>query len=477
MTPILSEALGDLADDVGHPSPAPDLVATAWSRGRRRRQRVRMARASLAVVAALAVAATVLPGSWDRAALPAGPADSAALGHPVRIAKPWRISPLPQRGEPLAGIALSSTDLATGDWYAVTQDGDLHSLPVRSSFMQGVVPSLSADGRLLGYLDSADDRYRIRDVVTGRITVFPDVGPESSTEGTRAQPRTQPRTQPPAHRAAVQTPGYFSPDGSHVVISGSISGSSTGAGDATPKLVLGADGSVRSLGDGGQYDLVGWLDDRTVLAMDSTTSEPGDDLSTTLTPVALGLDGTTRRLPTLAPSTPVVGFGFSQWSPALSPDRRSLAIGLGGTQHVPQGGTTVLVFDLATGRELDHVDITTPFATSTTAATAGLKHVEWRGSTWYGVPPGESVTALTPRTAGGDPAVVVDPRLELGWLDLADDALAGPPHGTLLGTRTGWEAWHWRELLLGAAAVAVLGLAWRRLSRRAGPAPARRRAA
>ena len=86
----------------------------------------------------------------------------------------------------------------------MTQDGDLHSLPVRSSFMQGVVPSLSADGRLLGYLDSADDRYRIRDVVTGRITVFPDVGPESSTEGTRAttpDPAPDPAACPPRRGA------------------------------------------------------------------------------------------------------------------------------------------------------------------------------------------------------------------------------------------------------------------------------------
>ncbi|WP_156399994.1 hypothetical protein [Phycicoccus sp. Soil748] len=458
---MLSDALADLADDLdgpGHARTVPDLAATAWSRGRRRRRRVRSTRVALAAAAVVAVVVAVLPGSWDRDALPAAPSGSVTLGHPVRIARPWSVSDLPRRGEPLAAVALSEGMGRNSGWYGVTQDGGLRRLPVRGGFMDGVVPALSADGRVLGYVDSGDGRYRIHDVVTGRTTTFPEVG-------TTAYPDAQHEPTYP-YGVGAQTPGYVSPDGTRVA----LAGATTGNDGSVAILVLGTDGSVRPLAADSGYSLAGWLDDHTVLAVAGRDSGPDTDLTTTLTPVALGLDGSVRRLPVLRPATPVSGFAYSQWSPSLSPDRRSLAIGLGGDQHDSGpgsgsgsgSGSTVLVFDVASGREVDTSEVASPFLPPTTASHAGAKHLEWRGATWYGTPPGEVVTAVAPRTTGA-PALVADPALRLGWLDLADDALAGPAHSSLLGTHTGWAAWHWRELLLGAAALMVLGLTRRGL--------------
>ena len=127
----------------GHARTVPDLAATAWSRGRRRRRRVRSTRVALAAAAAVAVVVAVLPGSWDRDALPAAPSGSVTLGHPVRIARPWSVSDLPRRGEPLAAVALSEGMGRNSGWYGVTQDGGLRRLPVRGGFMDGVVPAFS----------------------------------------------------------------------------------------------------------------------------------------------------------------------------------------------------------------------------------------------------------------------------------------------------------------------------------------------
>ena len=84
-------------------------------------------------------------------------------------------------------------------------------------------------------------------------------------------------------------------------------------------------------------------------------------------------------------------------------------------------------------------------------ALAGSTHTEWRRSQWFGNRPGEGVTEVSPGLIGGQPTIVVDPRLNLGWLDLADQALSGPAHTTLWGTHESWASWHWRELLLAAS--------------------------
>ncbi|GAA2737927.1 hypothetical protein GCM10009867_27130 [Pedococcus aerophilus] len=441
MTTELTDALDSLAADVDVTPPRTDLATAAWTRGRRARTRARASRVALAAAAVVTVVAAVLPGSWDRSALPSSSRETSSTGYPVRITKPWTTEDLPLRGEPLAGVLLSEARGYTG-WYAVTKDGDLRRLPVSGGFMRGNVPTLSDDGRLIGYVDSSSGQYVLHDVVSGRVTSFPDVRAENSTD---------PQAEAPApYRVGPQIPGYVSPDGVHVAVPGT-----TGTDGTTAILVLGTDGSVRPVAVGGEDGLVGWLDDQTLLTMNSKDSGPDDAGVSTLTPVAIGLDGTTRRLPTLRPSEPVAAFSYSQWSPALSPDHRSLAMGL--SDH---GRPSSLVFDLADGREVESRRDSTilPGSPTVNASTSGMKHIEWAGSTWYGVLPGPAVRAMAPQSSTDDPAIVVDPRLDTAWLDLADDALSGPAHGNVLGTADTWVAWHWREVLIAAGVLILVAL-------------------
>ena len=177
MTSPLSDVLEDLAGQVGPADLAPGLAARAWARGRRRQIRARVSRAGVAVLAVAAVALAVLPARSALPEPPAGSAGSPAMGYPQRIAKPWHIGDLPAHGAPLAAVAFGSHQPGSWDgwWYAVAQDGGLSHLPVATSFLDAVVPSLSADGRLLGYRDQRSGHYVIRDVVSGQVTAFPRV--------------------------------------------------------------------------------------------------------------------------------------------------------------------------------------------------------------------------------------------------------------------------------------------------------------
>lgn len=460
MTDALAEALADLTEDLDTTVLTPALGAEVWARGRRRRRRTQAARVAVAALVVTAVGVALLPGSWAPEVSPAGPGATSPLGHPERIATPWHVGELPRRGDPLAGIAYRGNDIGSGRWYAVTQDGGLRNLPVTSDLQNAVVPSLSADGRVLGYVDRASNQYVLRDVVTGASTTFPRVRSHEAVYGAADNPPDAPST------VGSQTPGYFSPDGRRVAVSGGVPG---GPGGRSAVLVLGTDGSVRPVAVGQERSLVGWLDDDTLLTMGATFTGSDPDVRTTLTPIATTLDGRERRLPSLSPDQ-VLGLGdYSQWSPALSPDRRTLAIGLGPVDSgssTASGGDRVLSFALATGEQVDGgwPDVS-PVPGAQVASDIGMRHVEWAGGQWYGL---RGDTALTGLWSGGPPsraALVIDPGLELGWLDLADQALAGPTHHGLLGTRQGWASWHWRELLLIAAAVAG-GLFLRAVSRR-----------
>ena len=467
MTSPLSDVLEDLAGQVGPADLAPGLAARAWARGRRRQIRARASRAGGAVLAVAAVALAVLPA---RSALPEPPAaspGSPAVGYPQRIAKPWHIGDLPAHGAPLAAVVFGSHQPGSWDgwWYAVAQDGGLSHLPVATSFLDAVVPSLSADGRLLGYRDQRSGHYVIRDVVSGQVTAFPRVVGQDIYQGS-----TVPDDAP--YTAAVQSPGFFSPDGQHLAITGTNPG---GPGGTTATLVLGRDGSVQPLATGKPFTLAGWLDSDTMLGLESREQGPDEARTTVITPVALAVDGGAHPLPALRPDHALSAFDVNQWSPSLSPDHLTLLLAYGPRDgaDAATSGTEVLGFDLTTGQQNSttaaHGDVPMP---GSPMALAGSTHTEWRRSQWFGNRPGEGVTEVSPGLIGGQPTIVVDPRLNLGWLDLADQALSGPAHTTLWGTHESWASWHWRELLLAAAGLGAFWLLRRRM-RRSPSQPAR----
>jgi hypothetical protein len=463
MSRTLAEALGDLADEVEVDDASRTLAPAVWRRGRRRRLRARVAQGAMAAAVVVAALLMALPGAPLRSAPPAGD-DHAPLGYPQRIGKPWRVGELPERGEPLAGVAFGAFDTpssSSGTWYAVAQDGGLSHLSVNRDFFDVTVPALSADGRLVGYVDRDSGHYVIRNVVTGRLTRFPSVA------GQQLSAADQGGTGSP-YLADVQTPGYFSPDGQHVAVR-----ALAGAARTTALLVLGVDGSVREVPWGEGYNVAGWLDDTQVLALSSRDSGSGGQPAVELTPVAVDLSGQTRRLPTLQNEVPFSVFLYSQWSPSLSPDRRTLLIVLGVSDQHPsaqgQSGIAPLVFDLQSGRQTGN---------GWSAAEPGSEPlysgtpVEWRGNVWV-LPRLEPEGLRLGPEGDADPdhaLIVTDPRLRFTRLDLADRALSGPVHESVWGTSTSAISWRTRELVLLAGAGA-LAFAWwaRRRAVRGGP--------
>ena len=449
----LADALGALAEDVQPGDLDRDLAAAAWARGRRRRLRQRAAQAGAAALVVAAAVVAVLPGAHPQLVPPAGPQTS-SVGYPERINKPWRTGDLIERGDPLAGVAFGAVDAqsTSGTWYAVAQDGGLARLPIRTDFLDATVPALSADGRRLGYVDRDSERYVIRDVVSGQLVRFPTV------EGQRMSALPDEPPAAPPYRADIQSPGYFSPDGRQVAVR-----AVAGAVGAPLLLVLGVDGSVREVPLAEGVNVAGWLDDTQVLVLRSKESGSGDDPTVELTPVALGLTGQSRALPPLERDERVSAFSYSQWSPSLSPDRRTLVLGVGAQRGTADNtdGSVTLGFDLRTGRQVEDTSNPglAPPAMSLPTEMGSL-HAEWRGQDWVAPLPGEAVTVMAMRREPQQAVLVADPRLHLGWLDLADSALSGPAHESVWGTSTSAISWRTRELTaLGAALLLVL--AWR----------------
>lgn len=460
MSRTLADVFDELADEVGSREVRPDLAAVAWQGGRRRRRRARAGRAAaVAAVAAAVLAAVVLalPGSL---LLPAPPAaGDSTVGHPQRIAQPLvpqLVRDLPSRGDPLAGIAFGARDLQTpdnGTWYAVGQGGELWHLPIQGNFLAATVPAISPDGRRVAYSDLQSGRYVIRDVVTGRVTRFPTVGMQQLS-----QDPTQAATSAPPYRTDFQTPTYFSPDARTVAVR-----AFAGRAAAPVILLLGTDGSIRELPMEEGLTLAGWLDDTALLAL-RTSPEKGADGAVALDPIRWSLNGQRTSLPRLGGEGARVGWtAVSQWSPSLSPDRRTLALALDADTRTSGSPTaappSVVAFDLRTGSELFRAARTPGAADS--LLMVGTP-VEWRGDQW--VLPGLETEGLRLEPEGdANPAqalVVTDPRLQLTRLDLAEQALAGPTHSSIWGTAVWTLSWRWREASLVAGVVVAL-LLWR----------------
>lgn len=459
MSRTLAEALDELAEEVQPTDVGRDLAGVAWRRGRRRRLRSRAGRTAAVAAALVAAAFLAFPGLQ---AQPAPPAEGGpGVGHPERIAKPWRVSDLPKSGEPLAGIAFGTTEgrgPSDGTWYAVAQDGDLTRLPTTHDLLDVAVPAISADGRRLSYVDRETQRYVIHDVVSGDLTRFPTVGSARVYGGDTPQ-------SPTPYLAEVQTPAYFAPDGRHVALR------ATGGAAAAPLLlVLGVDGSVRELPLAEEVNLAGWLGSSELLVLEPRAAEVEGLATLELTPVALDLAGQRRRLPVLLSETEVPGSTYTQWSPSLSPDHHTLFVALGVSRSYPQGmgqsGIGLLSFDLRSGAQTSEGWTSVGAETESPPLYSGTP-VEWRDSTWV-LPRLETEGLRLGPEGVADPSralVVTDPRLHLTRLDLADDALSGPAHTSIWGTSVSTLSWRWPEAGLVAGGVGLVVLLWLRRRR------------
>ena len=453
MSRTLAEALDELAEQIQPTDVGRDLAGVAWRQGRRRRLRSRAGRTAAVAAAVVAAVALALPGSLLRPVPPAG--DGETVGHPQRIAKPWHISDLPLHGEPLAGIAFGVEDHGrapgSGSWYAVGQDGDVWHLPVQRDFLAATVPAVSADGRRIAYTDETTRRYVIRDVATGRLTSFPTVG----TQELYRDVEPEPTSFEPSYRTGFQTPAYFSPDGTRVAVR-----AYAGKAGAPLLLVLGDDGSLREVPWAEELTLAGWLDDDEILAL-RPLELAGGGAADALQPERLTLDGRRTPLARLSgESAAVASAALDQWSPSLSPDRRTLLLALdatGADAVGPEGdGRRITTFDLASGAQ--QTSAWTGPAETDKAFAVGTP-VEWRDRTWV-LPRLEAEGLRLGPEGEADPSralVVTDPRLHLTRLDIADDALSGPAHTSIWGTSVSTLSWRWPEaLLVAGGALAVL---------------------
>lgn len=340
-----------------------------------------------------------------------------ADGYPQRIERPYVVRDLPAKPGPLAGLI----DAGAG-WWAVSPHGRLWRL-ADADADSDAQPALSDDGRTIAYVRRTRDgfgEYVLRDLVSGRLTAFPEVtSAASDSDGT--------------YYVAGQQPAFISPDGQQVVVRGGRLDNGPG-GDA---MLIDADG-VHQLYVRGTAWPAGWAPDGRLawLVADFPAPESTPEIvATTATGRVVG-----RREVQLRDA-----LSFSQWSPLLSPS--GLLMSITGDAKTAGQQTTV---ELATGREV------------------GDRH-DYRPSTCQPSWRDDEVLvtgddAVLTRPEGGT-VVVADPSLDVTCSIWANRALAGDQHrgvtGDVFGTSTSWLSWRWREVGAGLLLLlAALGYWW-----------------
>lgn len=457
MSPI-HDALDDLVTEVPSHVVPEDLAGTAWRSGRRRRIRKRVVGSAVAVAVIGALTVAVLPFVDNlTSAPPAGdPGDSASVtSYPERIGHQWWVRDLPGRPGPVAGLIdlvneRDSWDEPAG-WHVLAQSGHRWRLPTTE--LTDTHPTISPNGRYVGYLESNVGPYVIHDLVTGEKVDFPEIGSGVDYADN-------------LYFLNAQSPSFWSPDGTRVVIYGALHSGQ----DAVDRIVLGVDGSLtRVKADIGEWigQAAGWASNDELVWVASRHADPDDRDSPVEEVVATitSVDGELRRTIELQrrSDAPWATSGLSQWGAVVSPD-----------------GTEVVVNEdrYELGQESFHLS---RFSLSDGSAAADSVRMSDLapvcGVSWAG----NRITVPVRADAGRDetttatidggqvqPLVVVEPGVHTRCIVWAGDALAGEAQGGLFGLTTWWWTWWWREIVVGLALiVVVVGVAvwWRRRHR------------
>lgn len=449
MSPI-RDALDDLVTEVPSHVVPDDLAGTAWRSGRRRRIRKRIAGSvgAVGVVAALVVA--ILPvvnnlSSAPPASEPGDPGGPGVTSYPQRIGHQWWVRDLPDRPGPAAAVIKVE---GGGSWNVVSPGGHRWRLPTDGYV--GTQPTISPNGRYVGYLSSDDGPYVIHDLVTGQQTEFAEIGAGLGTIDTR-------------YIFYDQSPSFWSPDGSQISIPGKSRGTH-GDGTAT-RLVLGVDGSLTQVKAEGDVRLgyaAGWASDDELVWVAERRADPADWDSPVEEIVArvTSLDGSVVESVPLSLSSPEQSAErLNQWGAVAQP---------GGSELLLVEGNQEMSYDDAVVRQFSLSDGSVTAGRVLVAGEAAVCGPGWTGER-VTLPVHTDDSMTTVMIDDGQPRSVVatEPGLQTYCIVWAGDALAGEANGGLFGMSTAWWTWWWREIIAGLTLI-VIGMAvwwWRRRHR------------
>jgi hypothetical protein len=429
MSAPLRELLDDLVVNVPAVVAPPELAQRAYADSRRRR-RARALRtvsiaASVVLLFALALPTSVVP---ELKALSGRTGPKGIDGYPRRIDKQWLIRELPDRPGPIAAILYAVHHRGTWDepdgWYAVNAWGHRWRIPDGGG-RSDHYPTVSRDGRWLGYLGGEDGPYVVHDLVTGRRVMYPQIGDNASLRTSRFM-------------VFPQMPAFWSPDGRRVLLA-----AAERAGTESVRLVLEPQtGSLTAVPRRGNP--LGWSADDRIVWLDR--GEPGDRPEREDLVITDQHGEELRRLELRGVASWLDS--VSQWTGSLSPDGKQVAL-----VNDASSSEEVRVFSVETGRELWTSPIPDQIATPCSVGWADYHVVAPLHR------PGD-ILATQRLSAERDMTLsLVSPRVGGTCVMWAADAIGGRARGGwLLRTQAATWTWWWREWLLGAALVA--GLFW-----------------
>jgi hypothetical protein len=413
----------DLLDELVADAPrlvVPD-VNSAWRAGANRRRRRYAAGLATAVVLGVVAGAGVV--GFDPLPRLEVTDGGGLTGYPAEIPKPITLTDLPEKPGPMAGVLILEGIAKVA---VVDSHGRSWLIPDVSPW-EDERPTLSDDGRMLGYLAVVSERrseFVMLDLITGKRTTFPDVGDGRLVDD-------EPETEQP-YFSSGQAPGYWSPDNRWLAVNGAAHE------DTKPgPLLLGVDGQVRELGVGTWP--VGWF---------------GPDRIAVLTPKGqlktVNLDGEVLERVELAIPDGYEIFG--QWSAALSANRKHIAVRVDGDDH------RVILMDTRTGGAGTSLQFDRDRPCQLTWPGNNLQVVTWDPKVGL-FDVSSTAWLITPSSHWG----------EVGCGTFVADALKGQPQdGPGL---TEWRYWSMRHLVGGLLLILfVLGCALleRRVARRRG---------
>jgi hypothetical protein len=422
----LRERLVQLAEELPPSVVSRDLASSAWAAGRRRRVRRRVLSTALGLVVLAAIAGTVVGVTSLGVGVPqpaTGNSAAAVSGYPERVTHQWWTSSLPQRPGPVAGL-LQRPD---GGWDVIAENGHLWRSPLPHEFGDQY-PTLSPNGRFLGYLGGVNGPYLIRDLLTGTDRRIRGVGCGCSSGSLTDTTRLW---------MEGQAPAFWSPDSKMLVFRGGDTARMRGGHSA---ILIGHTGVAHAPAVPSSWFPAGWTKgDQIIWTDQGRHTRHGRVVGVHTTSIAGRVLATVRvRLP-----TPAQSVFPSQWTWTASPDGHQLLFNSG---TLNPGSGYLATYSLANGALL---------TVHRLANTADSCPNAWAGTTPTSpvLTPPSYATTTTTASAHPHPLSVTDPSIGAQCVIWASDALNGTPHGGLFGTSTAAWTWWWRE---ATAAIATL---------------------